>query len=175
MSVRRPSCRCLYSVSPLAHSYTAVVTGPSVPKIPSASARRAVPTAGTGAAPPATTSDLTRTHSVVGHRTTPAVADTSPRDRAGCCRIAGQIMLSLDITEVQRMPDILIRDVPDDVVAAIDAKAQRAGLSRTEYLRRTLSRERTEDAAGVTVDDLARFAQTFADLDDPEVMGQAWR
>ena len=44
------------------------------------------------------------------------------------------------------MPDILIRDVPDDVVAAIDAKAQRAGLSRTEYLRRTLSRERTEDA-----------------------------
>ncbi len=73
------------------------------------------------------------------------------------------------------MPDILIRDVPDDVVAAIDAKAQRAGLSRTEYLRRTLSRERTDDAAGVTVDDLARFAQTFADLDDPEVMGQAWR
>jgi hypothetical protein len=39
------------------------------------------------------------------------------------------------------MPDILIRGVPDDVVAAIDAKAQRAGLSRTEYLRRTLSRE----------------------------------
>ena len=73
------------------------------------------------------------------------------------------------------MPDILIRDVPDDVVAAIDAKAQRAGLSRTEYLRRTLSRERAEDSADVTVEDLARFAQTFADLDDPEVMGQAWQ
>ena len=43
------------------------------------------------------------------------------------------------------MPDILIRDVPDDVVAAIDAKAQRAGLSRTEYLRRALSRERSEE------------------------------
>jgi len=27
----------------------------------------------------------------------------------------------------------------------------------------------------VTVDDLVRFAQTFADLDDLEVMGQAWR
>ena len=27
------------------------------------------------------------------------------------------------------MTDILIRDVPDDVLAAIDAKAQRAGLS----------------------------------------------
>jgi hypothetical protein len=73
------------------------------------------------------------------------------------------------------MPNILIRDVPDDVVAAIDAKAQRAGLSRTEYLRRTLSRERSDDSGSVTVDDLSRFAQTFAALDDPEVMGQAWR
>lgn len=72
------------------------------------------------------------------------------------------------------MPDILIRDVPDDVVAAIDAKAQRAGLSRAEYLRRALSRERG-DSGHVTVDDLTQFAQTFADLDDPEVMGRAWR
>lgn len=38
------------------------------------------------------------------------------------------------------MPDILIRGVPEDVVHAIDAKAHRAGLSRTEYLRRTLTR-----------------------------------
>jgi len=68
----------------------------------------------------------------------------------------------------------LIRNVPDDVVAAIDAKAQRAGLSRTEYLRRALSRERSEEAGDVTVDDLAQFAQTFADLDDAEVMGHAW-
>lgn len=73
------------------------------------------------------------------------------------------------------MPDILIRDVPDDVVAAIDAKAQRAGLSRTEYLRRALSRERNDEAADVTVEDLARFAQAFTDLADEEVMGQAWR
>ncbi len=73
------------------------------------------------------------------------------------------------------MPDIPIRDVPDDVLAAIDARAQRAGLSRTEYLRRTLSRERADDAAGVTVADLTCFAATFADLDDPEVMGEAWR
>ena len=73
------------------------------------------------------------------------------------------------------MPDILIRDVPDDVVAAIDAKAQRAGLSRTEYLRRTLSRERSDEAGEVTVEDLERFAETFGDLDDAEVMGRAWR
>ncbi|MGQ0743311.1 MAG: type II toxin-antitoxin system VapB family antitoxin [Acidimicrobiales bacterium] len=73
------------------------------------------------------------------------------------------------------MADILIRDVPDGVIVAIDAKARRAGLSRTEYLRRALSRERVQDGTEVTVDDLGRFARTFADLDDPEVMGRAWR
>jgi predicted nucleic acid-binding protein len=35
------------------------------------------------------------------------------------------------------MTDLLIRDVPDDIVAAIDADAGRLGLSRSEYLRRT--------------------------------------
>jgi hypothetical protein len=73
------------------------------------------------------------------------------------------------------MADILIRDVPDDVVAAIDAKAHRVGLSRTEYLRRTLARERDAAVHDVTVEDLARFAETFADLKDPAVMERAWR
>jgi len=72
------------------------------------------------------------------------------------------------------MTDILIRDVPDDVVAALDAKAQRAGLSRTEYLRRALAREGDETLGAVSVDDLAAFRATFADLDDPEVMRRAW-
>ena len=72
------------------------------------------------------------------------------------------------------MTDILIRDVPDDVVAALDAKARRAGLSRTEYLRRALARERDESPGAVSIDDLAAFRETFADLDDPEVMRQAW-
>jgi hypothetical protein len=82
-------------------------------------------------------------------------------------------VISWDIEEV-RLADILIRDVPDDVVAAIDTKARRAGISRTEYIRRSLSRERNDAAQEVRVEDLAAFAQTFADLDDPEVMGRAW-
>jgi hypothetical protein len=86
----------------------------------------------------------------------------------------GQQEISLDIIRRRELAvsDILIRDVPDEVVAAIDAKAQRAGLSRTEYLRRTLARER--DQSEVTVKDLERFAETFADLGDEEVMGRAW-
>lgn len=72
------------------------------------------------------------------------------------------------------MADILIRDLPDDVLAAIDAKARRAGLSRSEYIRRALAREGSDSACDVSVDDLAGFADTFADLGDPEVMGRAW-
>lgn len=70
------------------------------------------------------------------------------------------------------MSDILIRDLPDDVVAALDARAQRAGISRTEYVRRVLARER--DTTLVTVDDLSRFAATFEDLADDAVMRRAW-
>ncbi|MEA3075417.1 MAG: hypothetical protein QOF60_325 [Actinomycetota bacterium] len=72
------------------------------------------------------------------------------------------------------MADILIRDLPDDVVAAIDSKARRAGLSRTEYIRRTLSRERGDSSRDVTVEDLSVFAETFSDLEDPDVMTRAW-
>jgi len=71
------------------------------------------------------------------------------------------------------VPDILIRDLPDHVVAAIDANAQRLGLSRNEYLRRQLASE-SGPHAPVTVDDLRRSAGVFADLDDPDVMGRAW-
>jgi hypothetical protein len=72
------------------------------------------------------------------------------------------------------MTDLLIRDVPDDVLAAIDAKAQRLGVSRSEYLRRALARERAVTAVDVTVSDLERFGDVFADLADEDVMRQAW-
>lgn len=71
------------------------------------------------------------------------------------------------------MADILIRDLPDEVLAAIDTNARRVGLSRTEYIRRALSRER-DAATDVSVADLVAFTDTFSDLADPEVMRQAW-
>ena len=70
--------------------------------------------------------------------------------------------------------NLLIRDVPDEVVAAIDAKAKRLGISRSEYLRRTLAQERMTGGQRVTVEDFAWFAETFADLADEEVMRRAW-
>ena len=72
------------------------------------------------------------------------------------------------------MTDILLRGVPDDVVAAIEANARQAGLSRAEYLRRALERERAGSTSAVTVASLQRFTETFADLADPEVMRSAW-
>lgn len=72
------------------------------------------------------------------------------------------------------MADILIRDVPDEVIAAIDARAKRVGLSRTEFLRRTLERERIPGAGPITLDHLQRVASLAAALHDPEAMADAW-
>ncbi len=73
------------------------------------------------------------------------------------------------------MSDVLIRNVPDEVLASLDARAKKLGLSRSAYLRRELTRSATTDEAPVTTADLERFAETVADLDDPEVMRRAWQ
>jgi plasmid stability protein len=72
------------------------------------------------------------------------------------------------------MTDVLVRDVPDDVIAAVDARAARLGLSRTEYLRRRLAQEVATTSEPVTVADLNDFAAVFADLAETEVMKGAW-
>lgn len=72
------------------------------------------------------------------------------------------------------MTDILVRNVPDDVVAAIDLNARAAGISRVEYLRRLLERERATVGSEVTVESLRRFSERCVDLADPDVMRSAW-
>ena len=72
------------------------------------------------------------------------------------------------------MTDVLIRDVPDDVIAALDTHAAHLGLSRSEYVRRRLAQDAATTDSPVSVEDLARFAGTFGDLADQDVMSQAW-
>lgn len=72
------------------------------------------------------------------------------------------------------MPDVLIRDVPAEDLARIDALAARLKLSRTEYLRRRLHQDANRPSTPVTSADLQRFAARFSDLEDPEVMRRAW-
>ena len=73
------------------------------------------------------------------------------------------------------MADVLIRDVPEDVIAELDAHAGRLGLSRSEYVRRRLAQDAATPGSPVSVEDLARFADVFGDLADPDVMARAWR
>lgn len=73
------------------------------------------------------------------------------------------------------MADVLIRDVPEEVLAGVDAHAARLGLSRAEYIRRRLASDAATANAKVSSQDLRKFADTFADLADQEVMDAAWR
>lgn len=73
------------------------------------------------------------------------------------------------------MPDVLIRDVPDAVLAEVDAHAARLGLSRVEYIRRRLAADAATSSTTVSAGDLRKFADKFSDLADAEVMDAAWR
>ena len=73
------------------------------------------------------------------------------------------------------MTDILIRGIPDDVISALDARAARLGLSRSEYVRRRLAQDVASFGSRVSVEDLAHFADLFGDLADPDTMSRAWQ
>jgi hypothetical protein len=73
------------------------------------------------------------------------------------------------------MADLLIRDVPAELVAALDAKAISLGLSRVEFLRRTISREVSISNESVTEQHLQALAQLLPDLADEEIMRSAWK
>jgi hypothetical protein len=81
----------------------------------------------------------------------------------------------ISLTRKGGIVNLLVRDVPEAVVAALDSEASRLGLSRSEYLRRTLTQISKTSEQTSSVEDLAQFAETFSDLADPEVMGQAWQ
>lgn len=74
------------------------------------------------------------------------------------------------------MRNVLIRGLSDAAIERIDAEAAALGLSRNEYLRRRLERERSAPAATrLTLEDWDRSAAAFGDLADSEIMGGAWR
>lgn len=73
------------------------------------------------------------------------------------------------------MSDVLIRDVPDDVLAALDLLSTRLGLSRTEYIRRRLAQDAHTARITVAATDWRRFADDYRDLGDTSVMDRAWQ
>ena len=73
------------------------------------------------------------------------------------------------------MPDVLIRDIPEAVLAEVDAHAARLGVSSVEYIRRRLAADAATSSTQVSAEDLRKFSDKFADLGDQEVMDAAWR
>jgi hypothetical protein len=73
------------------------------------------------------------------------------------------------------MADVLIRDVPEDVIAALDAQARRLGLSRSESVRRRLAQDAAMPGSRSASKTWPGFADVFGDLADPDVMARAWR
>ena len=59
------------------------------------------------------------------------------------------------------MSDVVIEDVPDDVIAALDTLADQLGLSRNEYLRRRLAQD-------------ARAVKTPRGVGDAAALNRAW-
>lgn len=75
------------------------------------------------------------------------------------------------------MPDVLIRGLSEAAISRIDTDAAAQGLSRNEYLRRRFEAERTSSAMAsrLTINDLRRAAEAAKDLNDPQVVENAWR
>lgn len=80
--------------------------------------------------------------------------------------------ISRDI--IGSVSDVLIRDIPDDVLAGLDARAAELGLSRVEYIRRRLAQDAGMTRVAVSRDDLRRLGQAIAGLADEELMRGAW-
>lgn len=75
---------------------------------------------------------------------------------------------------IDAMSDLVIRDVPDDVLAGLDARAAELGLSRVEYIRRRLAQDARTSTIAVTREDLQRLRQAAAGLANDELMHEAW-
>ena len=72
------------------------------------------------------------------------------------------------------MPNVLIRDIPQEDLELLDEQARRAGLSRADFMRRQLQQQARRSSAPVAVEDLKVMTQLLQDLGEDEVMADAW-
>ncbi len=72
------------------------------------------------------------------------------------------------------MTDLLIRNINEDDVRAIDALATRLGLSRNELLRRETMSLARRGQPTASREDFERAARLFSDALDDEIMSNAW-
>ena len=73
------------------------------------------------------------------------------------------------------MPDLLIRDVPVETIVELDKKALALGISRTDFLLRTLNRQAQVGLGPVVETDLSTVLELLPDLADQALMRGAWK
>ena len=73
------------------------------------------------------------------------------------------------------MADLLIRDLAPEILNALDVRANALGLSRVEYVRRTLAQSISAATESVTQQHLIELLELLPDLANKEIMEQAWR
>lgn len=73
------------------------------------------------------------------------------------------------------MMNLLLRNVPAGVVAALDAGATRLGISRNEFILRRLGQELRQSHGLVTEEHLQNLLQLLPDLADVDLMDAGWR
>ena len=73
------------------------------------------------------------------------------------------------------MTDLLIRDITPEILIALDIRASTLGISRVEYVRRTLAQSLSASTESVTEEHLSELLELLPDLADEKIMEQAWR
>ncbi len=73
------------------------------------------------------------------------------------------------------MADLLIRDLTPEILNALDVRASSLGLSRVEYVRRTLAQSISAATESVTEQHLFELQELLPDLANKKIMEQAWR
>ena len=73
------------------------------------------------------------------------------------------------------MADVLIRDLAPELISALENKAVALGISRVELMRRALNREVGVITQSVTEQHLIGLLELLPDLDNAEIMSDAWR
>jgi hypothetical protein len=72
------------------------------------------------------------------------------------------------------VPDLLIRNVDEETVRQIDARAEVLGLSRSEFLRREVHRVAQVSVRPATRADFEWVSEMLVDLVDDALMARAW-
>ena len=73
------------------------------------------------------------------------------------------------------MADLLIRDLPPEILAGLDASAAQLGISRVEFVRRALAQAIPHHQESVAEIHLSALASLLEDLNNPDVMAAAWQ